>query len=117
MLGISLSSCLHKWTFVHISNRSFAASPVGSSDADRAARGFRIGMTAVVRIVTTDHTRGSQCSERRRPSFLNLTAVAALRFYAHRTASRFFITAGAGVRAVMALDIAKNPLGWKLEEC
>ena len=48
---------------------------------------------------------------------VELDAVATFSFRGYRTADSSFISARAGGRVAMKLDIAKNLLGWRLERC
>jgi hypothetical protein len=65
-------------------------------------------------VAAQDHGQAS-CSERRRPLFLSLSAEATLRITVHQSANRFSYTGRVGVAAMLRLDFAKNPLGWRVE--
>ncbi len=63
-----------------------------------------------VRIATVTDVRPNPCSVRRWSLAVDLEAEAALNMRVYRAAGRPYLLAGAAGRAVLRLDIAKNPL-------
>jgi hypothetical protein len=101
----------------HIADVDLVPSFAGLSGAGEWWRGRGGWLSVAAWIVLRQDPGPVSNSERRQPSSRSLEAVAALSICSHRTADRFYLTPGAGRRAGDPLDIVKNLLRSRLEEC